>query len=138
MSLRELGILKETVRMLDSPYERVVLQAIDLLEENAARLLDPRMSKLLAHPSPQVRARALQYAASNPSLAHRHRISELVNDPDPMVRVTALRVRCALGDTRPLAALDEYLDGDNTRCVVRRSRAWSSTYARTSYRGFAR
>ena len=36
VSLRELGILKETVRMLESPYERVVLQAIDLLEENAA------------------------------------------------------------------------------------------------------
>ena len=113
VSLRELGILKETVRMLDSPYERVVLQAVDLLEENAARLLDPRMSKLLAHPSPRVRARALKYAASNPSLADHHHITELVNDPDPMVRVTALRVRCALGDTRPLAALDEYLDGEN-------------------------
>jgi len=113
VSLRELGILKETVRMLDSPYERVVLQAIDILEENAARLLDPRMSKLLAHASPRVRARALKYAASNPSLADHHHITELVNDPDPMVRVTALRVRCALGDARPLAALDEYLGGAN-------------------------
>jgi AAA family ATP:ADP antiporter len=113
VSLRELGILKETVRMLDSPYERVVLQAIDLLEENAARLLDPRMSKLLAHPSPRVRARALKYAALNPSLADRHHITELVNDPDPMVRVTALRVRCALGHARPLAALEKHLDGEN-------------------------
>ncbi len=113
VSLRELGILKETVRMLDSPYERVVLQAIDLLEENAARLLDPRLSRLLSHPSPRVRARALTYAASNPSLAQHHHITELVNDPDSMVRVTALRVRCALGDTLPLAAMEEYLDSES-------------------------
>ena len=107
MSLRELGILKETVRMLESPYERVVLQAIDLLEENAPRLLDPRMSKLLAHASPRVRARALKYAASNPSLADKLRITELVNDPDSIVRLTALRVRCASGGSRQLATLDE-------------------------------
>jgi len=113
VSLRELGILKETVRMLESPYERVVLQAIDLLEENAPRLLDPRMSKLLAHASPRVRARALKYAASNPSLADQLHITELVNDPDPIVRLTALRVRCAAGGRRPLAALGEYLDSEN-------------------------
>ncbi len=41
VSLRELGILKETVRMLESPYERVVLQAIDLLEENARACSTP-------------------------------------------------------------------------------------------------
>jgi AAA family ATP:ADP antiporter len=113
VSLREFGILKETVRMLESPYERVVLQAIDLLEENAPRLLDPRMPKLLAHASPQVRARALKYAASNPALADRLHITELVNDPDPLVRVTALRVRCASGGSRPLAALNEYLASEN-------------------------
>ena len=113
VSLRELGILKETVRMLESPYERVVLQAIDLLEQNAARLLDPRLPKLLAHASPRVRARALEYAASSPSLADRHHIAELVNDPDPMVRVIALRVRCALGGGRPLAALGEHLASEN-------------------------
>ena len=113
VSLRELGILKETVRMLDSPYERVVLQAIDLLEENGARLLDPRIPKLLAHVSPRVRARALEYAASSPLLADRHRITELVNDPDPMVRLIALRARCALGGGRPLTTLGEYLASEN-------------------------
>ena len=113
VSLRELGILKETVRMLESPYQRVVLQAIDLLEENAPRLLDPRMSKLLAHASPQVRARALKYAATNPSLADQLHITELVSDPDPIVRLAALRVRCASGGNRPLAALSEYLDSEN-------------------------
>jgi AAA family ATP:ADP antiporter len=113
VSLRELGILKETVRMLESPYERVVLQAIDLLEENAARLLDPRMSTLLAHASPRVRARALKYAAAKPSLAEDLHITELVNDSDPIVRLAALRVRCALGGSRPLAVLQEYLDSED-------------------------
>lgn len=113
VSLRELGILKETVRMLESPYERVVVKAIDLLEDNAGRLLDARMSKLLTHTSPQVRARALKYAASKPSLADQLHITELVNDLDPMVRLTALRVRCASGGSRPLAILSEYLDSEN-------------------------
>jgi AAA family ATP:ADP antiporter len=113
VSLRELSILKETVRVLDSPYERVVLQAIDLLEQNAARLLDPRIPSLLAHASPRVRARALEYAASSASLADRHHIAELVNDPDPMVRLMAMRIRCASGGDRPLVVLGEYLVSDN-------------------------
>jgi AAA family ATP:ADP antiporter len=113
VSLRELGILKETVRMLDNPYERVVLQAIDLLEQNAASLLDPRIPRLLAHVSPRVRARALQYAASRPSLADRHRITEFVNDPDPVVRLIALRARCAMGGARPLIVLGEYLSSEH-------------------------
>jgi len=129
VSLRELGILKETVRMLESPYERVVLQAIGLLEENAPRLLDPRVSKLLAHASPRVRARALKHAASNPLLADQLHITEFVNDPDPIVRLTALRVRCASGGGRPLTALDDYLASENLElrtaalaCVVEQVR----------------
>ncbi len=46
-------------------------------------------------------------------MADQLHITDLVNDPDPIVRLTALRVRCAAGGSRPLAALDEYLDSEN-------------------------
>jgi AAA family ATP:ADP antiporter len=110
VSLRERGVLKEMVRSLDRRYEGVVLQAIDLLEDQAPRLLTPRLPRLLEHPSPRVRARALTIAAAHPSTPLAERVGGLARDPDPMVRLQALRLRLATGRTRPLAALAEFLD----------------------------
>lgn len=110
VSLRERSLLKEMVRTLDSDYERVVLQAIDLLERTAPRLLLPRLTKLLAHRSPRVRARALGIASKHPTDAAGDAVRALLNDPDAMVRLQAVRLRCALGEGSSLTALDEFID----------------------------
>lgn len=111
VSLRERSVLKELARALGSPYERVVLQAVELLlQENAAKLIESRLPKLLEHPSPQVRARALELAGSNVSPEMRDALAALLRDRDPMVRLKALRARCALGEGRSLEPLDEFLD----------------------------
>src|SRR5262249_38534485 len=47
VSLRERSMLRQMVRLLDSPYERVVLHAMDLLEDTAPRLLESRLPQLL-------------------------------------------------------------------------------------------
>jgi HEAT repeat protein len=98
------------VRTLDSDYERVVLQAIDLLESTAPRLLLPRLPKLLAHRSAQVRARALGIASVHLNDAAADAVRALLSDPDPMVRLQAVRLRAALGKGSSLSALDEFLD----------------------------
>lgn len=109
VSLRERGVLKQLVRALDSPYELVVLQALELLEENAAPLVDPRLPKLLAHPSSRVRSRALEILAGEDGMRSAVRIERLTRDPDPWVRFQALRVHAARGDEGTLARFDEYL-----------------------------
>jgi AAA family ATP:ADP antiporter len=110
VSLRERSLLKEMVRTLDSGYERVVLQAVDLLEQTAPRLILPRLPKLLAHRSARVRARALEIASEHPTAEAADAVQSLLNDPDPMVRLQAVRLRCALGEGSSLAALDEFVD----------------------------
>jgi len=110
VSLRERSLLKEMVRTLDSRYEREVLQAIDLLESTAPRLLVPRLPKLLAHRSAPVRARAIAIANDNPTDEASEQAWALLKDPDPMVRLQALRLRCSLRMGNVPPALDEFLD----------------------------
>jgi AAA family ATP:ADP antiporter len=111
ISLRELSVLKELARLLESPYERLVLQAIDMLEAaGALRLIETRLGPLLEHSSAQVRARALGLAVERPEEENRERIAGLIRDPDPKVRLQALRAFCALGEERSLERLDEFLD----------------------------
>ncbi len=109
-SLRERGLLRRLVRLLESPYERVVLHAIDLLEDNARKLLDYRLPRLIEHGSPRVRARALALIGESQSEEARATVKRLLNDPDPLVRIEALRAHCALGDGGANPALEAYLD----------------------------
>jgi AAA family ATP:ADP antiporter len=109
VSLRERGVVKELVRTLDSPYERVVLRALDMLEEvGAGPLIEARVEKLLAHRSPRVRARALERAAEHPTGDLRAALEAAIRDPDPMVRVQALRAFCALGEGPALETLEAF------------------------------
>src|SRR5262249_36891819 len=110
ISLRERGALRELVQALESPYERVVLQALDMLEENAPGRIAARLPGLLEHPSARVRARALAIAADSPAPEAREHVVRRLHDRDPMVRLQALRAQCALGPGRPLQALDEFLE----------------------------
>jgi ATP:ADP antiporter, AAA family len=112
--LREAGLLKEMVRLLRNPYERVVLTAIAMLEENAPRLLQARLPELLEHPASRVRARALALIVVRQTEEVRGHVRRLLNDPDPAVRLEALRAHSALGGGGTQAsALDEFLDSED-------------------------
>jgi AAA family ATP:ADP antiporter len=111
VNLRERGILREMVRMLESPYERLVLHAMEILEdEGASRLVYRRLPALLEHASPAVRAKALSLAAEEQTEAARSHVARLIHDRDPQVRLMALRAHLALGDGHAPAGLDEFLD----------------------------
>ena len=112
VSLRESGVLKELVRALDNPHERVVLQAIELLLESAPPLLDTRLPKLLEHRSPRIRARALERVREAPTRATLEIVERRIHDPDPRVRLEAMRIHCAL-DGSSVKGLEEYLDAEN-------------------------
>ena len=109
VSLRERSVLKELARTLDSPYERVVEQAMEALEENGAgALIDARLPRLLEHPSPRVRARVLERAAARPTAEVRRALTRLIGDQEPLVRLQALRVHLAL-EGGSLEPLEEFL-----------------------------
>src|SRR5262249_20573914 len=43
VSLREAGVIREMSRLLESPFERVVLQSVEMLQENAPEVLDEHL-----------------------------------------------------------------------------------------------
>jgi AAA family ATP:ADP antiporter len=113
VSLREASVLSEIDRLIDSDFERIVLHAMDLMQEAAPQRLAERLPALLDHPSAAVRARALDQglALELPGLGER--IDHMLGDAVPEVRVAALRARAALDAEDPTGILDGFLNGDD-------------------------
>ena len=112
-TLRERALLREMIELLDSPDENVVLYGMELLEQNARRLIENRALRLLEHRSPRVRFRALSLIAAQRSKEARVRVRALLADRVPQVRLEALRALCALGEGGATAALDPYLESED-------------------------
>jgi AAA family ATP:ADP antiporter len=113
ISLREAAVLEQMTRLLDSPYERLVVQGMNMIEENVPEQLDEALERLLVHRSPQVRARALQLAGERRIERLRERIASLLHDEDPEVRVQALSAHSALAGDDPLEPMREFLHAEN-------------------------
>ncbi len=118
VSLREAGILREMERLLDSRFERVVLQGIELLEENAPERLEARLRPLLEHASARVRARALREVRMRRLEQFSERVDGLIHDKDPEVQVEALSAHCAFTGSGLFGPLEEYLASPNPRVRV--------------------
>jgi AAA family ATP:ADP antiporter len=115
VSLREASILREMERLLESRYERIVLQGIDLLEEDAPEKVEEALDRLLAHPSPRVRARALKFLRDHRVSGFPERVEQMIHDQDPEVQVQALSARSAMAGTDPFEPLREYLGSPDPR-----------------------
>jgi ATP:ADP antiporter, AAA family len=109
ISLREASLLHEMERLLASPYERIVIQGIELLEENSPEMVESALGTLLGHVSPRVRARALRFLRTHPASELVPRVTELVQDEDPEVQIEALSTLGVLQGTDPFDSVEEYL-----------------------------
>lgn len=115
VTLREAAVRGASTRLLASPWSRVVLHGIDLIEQTNVRVLRQQLPRLLSHPSAEVRARALEIAAAHwPERAEAY-LAERLADPDPLVRLAALRVRAGLDHAVPLDVLAPYLASDDAQ-----------------------
>jgi hypothetical protein len=112
--LREAAVIREVSRQLESPYERVVLQSVEMLEENAPEVLVEHVPKLLQHGSPAVRIRALQWIRSHRPEGLIELVSTLMRDPDPHVQGEALVTYCALRRVGILDTLEQVLRSADT------------------------
>jgi AAA family ATP:ADP antiporter len=109
LSLREASVLGETMRLLASPYERVVIYGMDMLAEHAPDQLAAELPWLLEHAAPAVRVRAVELAVSL-QLENIHALLDTRQaDADPRVRLASLRAQCSLGFHNPIDVLEEYL-----------------------------
>ncbi len=115
MSLREAGVLNEMDHLLDSDYERVVLHAMELMQEIAPQRLAARIPALLDHRSPAVRARALRIGLALGVPGVSERADAMLEDPAAEVRVAALRAHAALDCDDPTGVLQQFLEADDER-----------------------
>jgi AAA family ATP:ADP antiporter len=118
VSLREAGILREMEHLLESRYERVVVQGMELLEENAPERLEARLEQLLHHPAAQARARALHYVRSHRLERFAADVDTLIHDQDPEVQVQALSAHCTFSGSDLFGPLLEYLESGNPRVRI--------------------
>lgn len=142
VSLREAGILREMEHLLESRYERVVVQGIELLEENAPERIEARLDHLLDHASGQVRARALHYVRTHRLERYSAKVDRMIHDQDPEVQVQALSAHCAFSGTDLFGPLTEYLESGNAQvriaailCLVEQAPAGSEARLRATLDG---
>ena len=115
VSLREASLMQEMTRLLASPYERIVIHGIELLEETSPELVEASMGQLLEHPSAAVRSRALRFLRAHPTAELAPRLGALVQDADPEVQIEALSTLGVMQGTDPFDAVRVYLESSEER-----------------------
>ena len=115
VSLREAHLLEEMARLLDSPFERIVLHSLTMLEENAPERITAHLPRLLSHASSRVRVRALSLAASLPEVDARIDLVAFMKDENLEVRMEAMRAYCALGGERRMEIMEQLAASDDPR-----------------------
>jgi len=93
VSLAEAQVLRHLLAILDSPNERRVAYALEMLATVRARRLGVPVERLLGHPAAAVRLRALRVFHGQDYLP-RQGVEGLLADPDPQVRIAALWCLC--------------------------------------------
>jgi len=110
VSLREASMLGQMVKLLRSPYERLALYGLEMLEQNAPERIERYLVELLDHPTAAVRAKAVEIAASRRLEALRTRLDTLTNDPSMQVKFQVMRARVVFGEGDPLETLGAYVN----------------------------
>lgn len=118
MSLKEASVLKEMERLLESPYERVVLHAMELMNDTAPEKLDEHLLRLTEHESATVRAEALRLALEREVEGTSERAKLLMDDDSAEVRVAALRAYAALDCDDPIGLIRDFLASKDRRLRV--------------------
>lgn len=107
-------------KALESEDEHEVLYALDLLETATRVERMPRLERLVRHPSPAVRVRALSMllAAHEPSVLPE--AIRLLNDESIEVRMEAVHFVCQCGTRPPLTQMQAFLEDpeDDTRAAA--------------------
>ncbi len=113
--LKEAHLVRELGALLDSPFEKRVLYALDTLREVEAEGLRRYLPALLEHRSPKVRARALELSAQLNVSADLTKVESLLLDTDDDVRMHAAYFYCILkpGDARD--SMGDLLKSGNDR-----------------------
>ena len=125
LPISDSATLEPILRVLDSQDERQVLYALSLLEDASPSVWSARALPLLQHPSPRVRALALERLAAEPKGELAEAVRQRLQDPDLDVRAEAVHYLCHLGDGAPEALVGEFLRHPDYAVVAAAVRAIS-------------
>ncbi len=100
-----IAVLKDK---LGSSRDADVLHAMEILPSVDADFF-PELSKLLSHPSTEIRINALELIGRSGRLERAPRVQEMMGDGEPEVRAAAIRAFCAVGRERAIRAAAPYL-----------------------------
>ena len=117
--------LEPILRVLDSPDERQVLYALSLLEDAGPAVWFAQALPLLQHPSPRVRALALERLAAEPKSELAEAVRQRLQDSDLEVRAEAIHYLCRLEGAAPEAVVGEFLRHPDYAVVAAAVRAVS-------------
>jgi ATP/ADP translocase/HEAT repeat protein len=101
-----LRVLRER---LGSPEEADVLRAMEIIPSIDGADFFDELTKLLSHPSMQVRISALEIIGRSARLDRAPKLQEMMSDREPRVRAAAIRAFCAVGRERAIRAAAPYL-----------------------------
>ncbi len=120
LPISDSATLEPILRVLDSQDERQVLYGLTLLEDVSPALWSSQALPLLRHPSPRVRALALERLAAEPKSELEPAVRQCLQDPDLEVRSEAVHYLCRQDDASPEARAGEFLQSPGLCCGGRR------------------
>ena len=119
VDLKDPAVLNSIISILKGNNERPILYALRLAEDSKSDLLVPHLSRLLSHPSPEIKTQVLGMILNYPGLDFAAEAQTLTEDPNFDVQVAAIRYLCSKSpDT--LATVGELLKSKDyrLRCAV--------------------
>jgi len=125
LPISDSATLEPILRVLDSQDERQVLYGLSLLEDASPAVWSSQALSLLRHPSPRVRALALERMAAEPKGELEHAVRQCLLDADLEVRSEAVHYLCRLDDAAPEVRAGEFLSHRDYAVVAAAVRAIS-------------
>ncbi|HIG45592.1 MAG TPA: hypothetical protein EYQ20_03905 [candidate division Zixibacteria bacterium] len=107
-NIRDAASVETLITTLQSPNERQVIYALDMLMSVAVDAVGPAVQPLLTHDTAEIRRKALQVLRATAQAVPLDELNPLLEDTDPDVRLAAMSVIC-LQDPDPASLLKTYL-----------------------------
>lgn len=110
LNIEESSTLATLTAALDSRNERQIVYALDMLDGMRAAHVAPAVENLLAHPSAEVRRKALHVIKTSRRAVPMEKVEPLLYDADQDVRVEAMGVICQCQQSlAPVRYIQSYL-----------------------------
>jgi AAA family ATP:ADP antiporter len=133
VNLQDASVLKNFIKVLEGKNERQILHVLKLLEDVKDKELIPWMTRLIKHPSDEIKANVLRMALLYDELDLTEEASHLIDSRDQTVRIEAIYYLCKHSDDKTSALKAYLIDHEDYRvrssALMCASREWKESKA---------